>query len=450
MNETLKKKFIQYRNYIFYNANAFQEVINNGFETQTFSRTYLTKFKYKYSQKNLSDVQIKNKLIDTLSQKYFLDYITLDNNLILTNNKYPYVSTNNNAMFIIWDVNGKTTIDDIQKIINKYFIDYNYLVWRNPCTYQSIKLIKHYHVVFKSHTIKPVLKKVVLVVRHGPREPIYLPKNFESGYWSLDKSKNLVDKSIKAKITCLGKIYCQFCGQEAYDYYSNEINFNKLSKEQILIESSHIERTVQSALYYMNSFRFNFNNEDIIISDCLASDKLFNLLELASYQKYIQNFDLDINTDKLNKLTEMVIGQKINNSIDYFHIYSTIKCYKVHEYKLPCDIDNLYDLIEQTATLAYNEANEPKNNIYSRVIGEQMLKHIFDILRSNKILSYLSTHDNMIIALLKYMCERYNLNIKLFDIPNFCSCVRFELWNNKLRIYYDSLFLIEIEESQCL
>ena len=40
---------------------------------------------------------------------------------------------------------------------------------------------------------------------------------------------------------------------------------------------------------------------------------------------------------------------------------------------------------------------------------------------------------------------KYNVNIRLLDIPDFCSCIRFEVWNNDIiRIYYDSLFLVEI------
>ena len=54
------------------------------------------------------------------------------------------------------------------------------------------------------------------------------------------------------------------------------------------------------------------------------------------------------------------------------------------------------------------------------------------------------THDNMVIALLKYISYKYELDIKLFDIPDFCSSIRFELWNENIRIYYDSLFLVEI------
>lgn len=75
-----------------------------------------------------------------------------------------------------------------------------------------------------------------------------------------------------------------------------------------------------------------------------------------------------------------------------------------------------------------------------------MLQHIFDVLKTNKKFSYLSTHDNMIISLLKYICSEYNVNIQLLDIPDFCSCIRFEVWNDdSLRLYYDSLFLVEIK-----
>lgn len=51
----------------------------------------------------------------------------------------------------------------------------------------------------------------------------------------------------------------------------------------------------------------------------------------------------------------------------------------------------------------------------------------------------------MIISLLKFIYYKYDIKIQLLDIPDFCSCIRFEIWNdNILRIYYDSLYLIEI------
>jgi hypothetical protein len=445
MDQEIIQKFIQYRNCIFYNPISFPEVINNGFEIETFSRTFITKFKYRYQQKNQSHVQIKKNLLDTLYNKEFNSYKLLDNDLILTNNKFPYVSTNNNQMFIIWDVVGKTTICDIKQLVNKFFSNYNYLLWRNPYVHQSVKLIKHYHLVIRNPIIKPKLSKVLLAVRHGPREPIHLPSKFDSSYWLSDRNTHEIIQSIKARITCLGKSYCEYRGQEAYNYYSHELDFSKLTRDDILVESSYIERTRESASYYMKSFGYNFVDTDIKISSCLASDKLFNLLELLAYKKFQDDFKLDIDTGKLDKLIEEITGQPITNSMDYFHIYSTIKCYKVHNYKLPDGLYEIYDLLEEMATLIYNEVNESEYNIYSKKIGIAMLTHIFDILKTTKIFSYLSTHDNMIIALLKYICYKYNVNIRLLDIPDFCSCIRFEVWNNDImRIYYDSLFLVEI------
>lgn len=449
MDQEIIKKFIQYRKCIFYNPIEFSEVINNGFEIETFGRTYLTNFRYKHSQKNQSHLQIKSNLLDTIYNKDFDYYKVLDNNLILTNNKYPYVSTNNNKMFIIWDIGDNSTILDIKQLVNKYFSNYNYLAWRNPYIHQSVKMIKHYHLVIRNPIIKPKLTKVLLLTRHGPREPIHLPSKFDSSYWSFDRNIHEVFQSKKARITCLGKLYCQYRGQEAFNYYSNEINFSELAKNNILIESSHIERTRESAIYYMKAFGHNFNNTDIKISKFLASDKLFNILELLAYDKFQKKFKLEIDTEKLDKIIEEITGQKITNSMDYFHIYSTIKCYKVHNYKLPDGLDKIYDLLEQMSTLMYNKVNDTNNNIYSKKIGNNLLTHIFDLLKTNKKFMYLSTHDNIIIALLKYICYKYNIDIKLLDIPDFCSCIRFEVWNNdNLRIYYDSLFLVEINLSK--
>jgi hypothetical protein len=443
LTDELINDFTKYRNCILYDPFKFPEVYNNGFETQTFGRTYLTKFKYKHSQKDKTNEQIKNNLLTTLYNKKFKYYKLLDNSLILTNNKYPYISTNNNPMFIIWDIRGNTSISDIEQLVNKYFSKYNYLVWRNPYIHQSVKLIKHYHLVIRNPIIRPILKKVLLVVRHGPREPIHLPSNFDSSYWTNNKNDNNIIKSINARMTCLGKLYCQYRGQETKKYYENEIEFNKLTLDDIYVESSYIERTRESALYYLKGLGFDI--KQIIISKFMASDKLFGMIDLVEYDLFIKKFNLNIDTNNLNLITEEITGEQINCSMDYFHIYSTIKCYKVHNYNLPDGLDKIYDLLEQIATLTYNKVNESNKNKYAKYLGNEMLMHIFELLREDKKLFYLSTHDNMIISLLKFICYNYDIKIQLLDIPDFCSCIRFEIWNdNILRIYYDSLFLIEV------
>lgn len=439
-NDNLLNHFITYRNCIFYSPLDFPEVHNNNFEKQTFSRTYLTKFIYSHSQKNLSNFQIKQNLLNDFHNENFKFYKKINHNFILTNNKYPYVSNNNNPIFIIWDLDGFSSINDIKEIIKKYFSNYDYLLWRNPYFHQSVKLIKHYHLVIREPIVKPILKKVLLVVRHGPREPIHLPKKFNASLWNMDEDNNIISKSINAKLTKLGKKYCEFRGKEAHNFYKDILDLNSIN--DIYVESSYIERTIESAIHYMKGFGYTFNK--INVSKYLASDKLFNVIDLLKYDMYLKNFNLDIDTYKLNKKVEEVSGAQIESSMELFNIYSTIKCYKVHNYDLPSGITEIYDLIEQVVTLIYNKANEPTKNNYANIIGEKMLSHIMDLLKENKKMYYLSTHDNMMMSLLKFICYKYNVKIELLEIPDFCSCIRFEIWNEKIKIYYDSLFLLEI------
>ena len=127
LTKELIEQFKKYRNCIYYSPFNFEELYNKNFELQTFSRTYLTKFNYKQSQKNLTNEQIKEKVNIAFCNKDFKIHRDLGNNLILTNNKYPYISTNNYPMFIIWDFNNKASIHEIQKIIEQYFYKYDYL-----------------------------------------------------------------------------------------------------------------------------------------------------------------------------------------------------------------------------------------------------------------------------------------------------------------------------------
>lgn len=155
-----------------------------------------------------------------------------------------------------------------------------------------------------------------------------------------------------------------------------------------------------------------------------------------------------------------------------------MKCYDFHGYQmLSDDSDNkrllqLKSTIYNLATYYYNIVNNPKDNFYSEseMLGRTAISKILELFKTSQyIFGYLSTHDNMIMPILKnliymvlndeikfegldydhkFFTSNIRSKINYLDFPDFNSQIRLELWENPelkqtIRIYYNSLMLFE-------
>jgi hypothetical protein len=278
-----------------------------------------------------------------------------------------------------------------------------------------------------------------------------LPSKFDNKYWNIDSNITFQEQIRKAPLTPLGKLYCEYRGLEFYNAYIGSFDFNKLKKQDIQIESSFFERTMESTQHYLAGCNININIEVIVKEDSLASDKAFSPEEKSKYQETIENFKLNLNTHGIDKLIEEITGHKVTKPQDYFDIHSTINCYKVHEYALPSNINLIDNNVEKLATLYYNMFNNTNDNEYANILATKLFRHINNIINSDIRFAYLSTHDNTLMPLIKYIVNKYNIKNKYMELPDFCSSIRFEVWiddnsNKFIRIYYDTLFITEITE----
>ena len=165
----------------------------------------------------------------------------------------------------------------------------------------------------------------------------------------------------------------------------------------------------------------------------------------------INKFKLPIDTTYFDTKVEEITGHTITGPKDYFDIHSTINCYKAHGYELPVNISLIDGQLEKLATLSYNLFNDPSNNIYANILATKLFAHINEIIESDIRFAYLSSHDNMLMPLIKFIVNKYNVKDKYMEMPDFCSSIRFEVWEDKssnsvVRIYYDTLFITEIKE----
>jgi len=155
-----------------------------------------------------------------------------------------------------------------------------------------------------------------------------------------------------------------------------------------------------------------------------------------------------------------------------------MKCYDFHDYPMLNDpeanieLNLIKNTIYNLATYYYNLVNDPNNPELeeSTLIGKTVTKNILNLFTgSNYKFVLLTSHDNLLMPTIKYLIysilnnlikfENMSLSKEYFtkDIinkiyfqrfPDFNSSIRLELWddifgNQKIRIYYCSLFLFE-------
>jgi hypothetical protein len=452
LTQELVKQFIIYKKFLLYYPNTFGEVVTNEMESFSFGRSCYSNIMYTHKNKNKSPEVLKANILEKIKHKNFDFYKTINSNIIITNNDFPYILPPKYKSYIIWDLND-TPISQINIMLTNFVEHNQYIIWKNKKSNQSIKSLSHYHLVIREPICKLKLKQIIVVVRHGPRQPIMIPCKFNKGVWNIDPNISYKDQIRKAALTPIGKSYCEFRGKELLDGYSSSFDFNSLIKNDILLESSFYDRTMESTIHFLAGCNININLQDIKQEDCLASDKSFSPEQKVIYEEIINNFLLPLDTKLFDNLIEKVTGFTVTGPKDYFDIHSTINCYKVHGYDLPDNIYLIDEKLEKLATLYYNLFNS-SDNIYPNILASKLFIHINQIMNSDKKFAYLSTHDNILMPLIKYIVNKYNIRDKYIEMPDFCSSIRFEVWESVksdeitkyIRIYYDTLLIIEIKE----
>ncbi len=457
--------------------------LSDNFENINLGRYWTDSLIYQINKLSHSDLilKIKNNKITNL-----INIIDLSGNIseeiIITSNEYPYRIPNSNyKYFLICNLNSLTSlsIGDVKKIFGKELVNQDYIIWKNPMIFKSVKTIEHYHIIYRPSIPKLTLKKLFIFSRHGPREPIlFLPK-FNNTYWSYTTNDHT--KAVYASnLTPLGKLYCKFIGGLLYFNYSDNFNFTNLNSTNTKIFSTNFDRTIQSAMLVLDGMGLNNSYEQINVVDFISSDSVFTPNQKIKYNNKMKNPQINWDKDltELNNQIYELTGLKIETFKDYFELASTMKCYEFHGYTMIDDPDfnnklmEIKPVIYNLATYYYNYVHDNKNEYYSENIylGQTVLDKILELFKeSNYDFAYFSSHDNIIYPLVKnliyrvlnknlkingleidsdYFTPNIKSNINYLEYPEFNSTVRFELWEDefskqKIRIYYNSLILFE-------
>ena len=413
--------------------------ISNNIEIISIQKNYYSEVLYRLSK--LLNNKPESVRIKQLKKSLIRNSIySFKNNIYLVKNKYPYEGPCNLQSYVIWCFDRRYTNEYIQNlllsnnIINKDIHDY--IIFQNPVVIKTVKNIEHCHLLIrkKNNLFNPKLcyiRKIVCVVRHGPREPlIFLPK-LDNSYWPNKLDYN--NQVHAAVLTDVGKIYSKLAGEEFFNGYKSYFNFN-LDSDNIYIGSSKFERTKSTTEYFLSCLDLEY---EMNILEELSLDK--EILEI--YLESEKKVELDLEEEFLEKFNEIIyniFGYRIKNNHDYFRIQSVLSIYKVHKYPLPKNWTQSHDTTLNIITNMYY------NKLYtislSRLLVKNLIKKILNILENDNIkFSFLCSHDTIVMALLRYFQPN-----KEYFIPDFCSQIRYELWsNNILRIYYDGSIIYE-------
>lgn len=432
--------------------------------------------------------QIKKQLLpqlithlETIDLSDILNLKSFNPNIIITINEYPYVIPNTNyKLYIIWnkDSNKPLTYSQIQDYFD--LDNKDWIIWKNNNLYKSLKCIEHYHIIIRDSLPKFVLTKLLILQRHGPREPITIPPKFIKSYWkNIDLPYDLAVS--KANLTDLGKLYCKFVGEQLYNNYFEDFKFKLLDKNSILFGSSNFLRTIETSILTLNGLDLSDNNLDLNLFNFLSSDNIFSSSEkeMYNYKLKYSNINFDIDLSEINKEIFDLTGIEIKDFSDYFELASTMRCYEFHGYQMLPDSQNnllllkIKNTIYNLATCYYNQVNDPTNDYFNlnRHLGKTVIDNLLEIFEfPNVKLSLLTSHDNLLMPTVKYLIhgiidgsikfegfeydkEFYTKSIKsklnYLDFPDFNSSIRLELWiepntnSKKIRIYYCNLMLFE-------
>ena len=449
--------------------------LDSNYENINLDRYWVDILSYQIEKKERNQLISHLKSIDLSSN---IIYQT-NPNILITKNEYQYVVPNKNyKSYIIWNLqDGNLNFDDILKYFD--LNNKNWVIWKNDPLYKSVKSIEHFHLFTRNSIPKLKLKKILILQRHGPREPLSIPPKFISSYW--DKIHTDIDKAVQgANLTPEGKLYCKYIGNILRGNYEKGFNFDLLNVNNVLVGSSNFQRTIESSVLVLDGLGLSNLNLDLNIFSFLSSDAIFTPEQKEIYNNKLKNFttNFEYDLDSFNRKIFELNGYKIETFRDYFELAGIVKCYEFHGYPMLTDpdADIQFNLIKGTlynlANYYYNLVNDPNNPELQEptLIGKTSTENILDLFsNSDHKFILLTSHDNLLMPTAKYLVygilnklirfgnmsldkgyySKEIINkINFLRFPDFNSSIRLELWENiygnqKIRIYYCSLLLFE-------
>jgi len=297
------------------------------------------------------------------------------------------------------------------------------------------------------------LKNIVILFRHGAREPT---NNKDQIHQCIYQDWN----QKRAYLTDIGKKQSEILGKTLAKYYK-KYNFNP---ENVYADSSNKERTITSKNHFLKGWGNIYPNTVNKIKNkdintflrpykSLKNYKCYNRTKPLNscqtyYQKYSRNSDYcDYYSSKREK---DFINSEVNNklrdkcNIDYHNNSFDKLMFKLYQNQLINGASNNNDVFwNKNQSIINNYAYLHFNNKYrdphiNCLTSGTIPGDIINWLSNPKSSAYLLfAHDTLLASLLSY------LGLKNWTIPGFNSYLGFELWENKtghkiVRLFYNS------------
>ncbi|AYV77751.1 MAG: histidine phosphatase domain-containing protein [Edafosvirus sp.] len=356
--------------------------------------------------------------------------IILKSDRVCINKKYPqFCCPEGMEQYVVWSMDNKMGHADIIKNVSDLVNakEKDYILWKGKKTNQ------YYNLILRNKIFNKIsLRKLIIIARHSFRTPLTVLPKLEPWY---EKDIPLTEK---------GKVFCEKYGRQIKDMYG-DLLFNKDKKKVCMFYSSNTLRTIDSARHFVKGFnndvKFDFHPiiEPVLSGDqTLAGPIFFEHLKSIKIE-LIKNELMGFNdVDKFNMHIFDVLGFKIINISDYYDVHSTLECYNRQGIAIPKKWTH-DDMKKLERLCAYYYYKLYSNDQIIKIFTEPLTKQIDKFINESPVgFVYMSTHDSMVYPL----ALKYNKG-KPLKVPDFCSSVRYEVWDQCIRIYYDDLLLVE-------
>lgn len=292
------------------------------------------------------------------------------------------------------------------------------------------------------------LLKVVIVARHGPRNPIRVLSKLDQTVWKELKTDNEEYRAEKTALTKLGEEYCKSFGKKLSSEYKEMLS---LDDNSVAFYSSHTPRTYESAILVAESFvKKKLTKNDLQFHPTISADPSVRFGdEQHVFRKLVTEINIDevdevVNRDELKSLIREHLGP-IETTNHFFDIRSTIECYHFENVPLPDAITKKHiDDIDICAKSYYKTlASNPFMKFMGRDIHEFVIDEFLtqrNATNVDKKFVYISTHDTIVFPLSQHINSDYT------KIPFFCSHIKYELYEDHIEIYYDDVKIKEIND----
>ncbi len=285
-----------------------------------------------------------------------------------------------------------------------------------------------------------MLKKVVVIARHGPRNPIMSLHKLDQSVWEDLKTKNEDHIAERATLTKNGREFCKEFGKILKKQYYDKLLLDKDSNLREVVEfySSKIHRTQDSAILVAKEFcGIHVDKHELLFDESISADPnirykhggIENFKKLAKEIK-IDDKHIEMSIKLKNFINEHLADIETNNH--FFDVRGTLECYHFENIPLPSVVNK--EILKQIEICAMSYYKNLIKHPHMHCIATDIEKFIKSLLLNNdsKKFVYISTHDSIIFPLSQHINPSYS------KLPNFCSHIKYELFDdNIVDVYYD-------------